>query len=124
MKQTMIHSYPTVRQFDIWFANLPKKENSHVQGGTRPVIIVSNNTANKFSPVITIIPLTSRIDKRPLPTHVSLYIDGLTARSLALCEQLTTIDKHLLTSRVGAVDSLDRAALNRALAIQFGTPVA
>ena len=32
-----------------------------VQGGVRPVIVVSNNKANTYSSVITVVPLTSRI---------------------------------------------------------------
>lgn len=115
----------TLKQFDIWFAELPLKEGSHVQGGRRPVVVVSNDLANKYSPVVSVIPLTSRLGKRDLPTHVSLYFDGLTSRSLALCEQVTTVDKRLLTWRIGSVEDIhSRDALNRALAIQFGMSVA
>ena len=46
-----------IHQFDIWFAHLPMREDSHVQGGRRPVIIVSNNAANKHSPIVSIVPL-------------------------------------------------------------------
>lgn len=108
-------------QYDICFAQLPLKEGSHVQGGRRPVIIVSNNKANKYSPVVTIAPLTSQVRKRFLPTHVTLFAEGLSTVSIALCEQLTTIDKCQLIRRVGNISNpADRAALNRALAVQFG----
>ena len=111
----------TLLQFDICFAHLPLREGSHIQGGTRPVIIMSNNTANKYSPVVTIAPLTSQTRKRLLPTHVTLFAEGLTTVSIVLCEQLTTIDKSQLIRRVGTVSNpADRAALNRALAVQFG----
>ena len=108
-------------QFDICFAQLPLKEGSHIQGGRRPVVIMSNNNANKYSPVVTVVPLTSKLKKRSLPTHVTLFAEGLSTVSTALCEQLTTIDKSQLIRRVGTVsDPEDRAALNRALAVQFG----
>ena len=111
----------TLLQYDICFAHLPLREGSHIQGGCRPAIVVSNNMANKYSPVITIVPLTSKFRKRPLPTHVTLFADGLTTASTALCEQLMTIDKSQIIRRVGTVSAPeDRAALNRALAVQFG----
>ena len=63
-----------------------------VQGGVRPVIVVSNNKANTYSSVITVVPLTSRIyKKRYLPTHVfiSKYdMTGIRKGSLALAEQV------------------------------------
>ena len=119
MKMSNIH------QFEIWFARLPMREDSHVQGGRRPVIIVSNDAANKYSPTVTIVPLTSKVRKRCLPTHVSLCVAGLPVRSLALCEQLTVIDKRQLANRVGMVSDLDdRAAINRAMAVQLGMTAA
>ena len=63
-------------QFEIWFANLPAVAGS-IQSGMRPVVIVSNNAANKFSPVITAVPLTSNLRKTALPTHVLLCESGL-----------------------------------------------
>lgn len=38
-----------IKCFEIRYADLPKVENSSVQGGFRPVLIVSNNTNNKHS---------------------------------------------------------------------------
>lgn len=111
----------TLLQFDICFARLPLREGSHIQGGCRPVVVISNNIANKYSPIVSIVPLTSKLKKRPLPTHVTLFAEGLACASTALCEQMTTIDKSQLIRRIGTVSApKDRAALNRALAVQFG----
>ena len=52
----------SVRNFDIWLAALPETGDS-VQHGTRPVIVVSNDMANRYSPVISIVPLTSNLNK-------------------------------------------------------------
>ena len=110
-----------MKQHQVWYAYLPLKEGSQVQGGCRPIIIISNDIANKFSPIISIIPLTSKTRKRSIPTHVEINVDGLTKTSLALCEQVTVVDKNLLSRCVGEIRSeSDRAALNRALATQFG----
>ena len=39
------------------------------QGGVRPALVVSNNKANKHSPVVTVVPLSARVwKKKYLPT--------------------------------------------------------
>ena len=81
------------KRYEIWQAELPFIENSHVQHGCRPVIVVSNNAANSYSPVITVVPLTTRIGKKRLPTHKLILTSGLRSVSLALCEHITALDK-------------------------------
>ena len=46
---------------DIYTAELDADIEGSLQSGIRPVLIISNNKANEFSPVITIIPITSRL---------------------------------------------------------------
>ena len=65
-----------MKRFEIWFADLPRIDGSHVQQGFRPILIISNDRANTYSPVIIAIPLTSRLTKRPMPTHVRLQGHG------------------------------------------------
>lgn len=98
----------TIYRYEIWQASLPIDKGSHVQGGSRPVVVVSNNMANAHSPVITVVPLTSNTRKNHLPTHVLLVESGLPVISLALCEQILTIDKSRLTRRIGLIIRLDR----------------
>lgn len=62
---------------DIFMADLPKDEGS-LQYGTRPVLVISNNYADSHSPVITIIPLTSRLQKnRCQPMQPSAPTDAV-----------------------------------------------
>ena len=49
----------TIRRGDILWADLGMFPTSSVQGGVRPVIVISNNKANTYSSVITVVPLTS-----------------------------------------------------------------
>ena len=106
-------------QFEIWLASLPAVGGS-VQSGMRPVVIVSNNAANKFSPVITAVPLTSNLRKTVLPTHVLLRESGLKSPSLALCEQILSVDKSCLVKCIGSVENLFvRLAIRHALLVQL-----
>ena len=110
-----------MKRYEIWMADLPSWDDSHVQGGYRPVIIVSNDTANAHSPVITVVPLTSKRTKNSLPTHVLIREQGLTRDSLALCEQIISLDKTRFIRRIGYIyRPFDRVALCHALAVQLG----
>ena len=60
---------------DIYYAVLPVIKGSQVQQGVRPVLIVSNNKANQYSPIITVIPLTSSVNKDPFINPC--YFDGI-----------------------------------------------
>lgn len=92
--------------------------------GVRPVVIISNDTANAYSPTVTIIPMTSRMKKRNQPTHVILRrkdASGISRPSMALCEQVRSIDKEKLGSRVGRIISQDAMEeIARALQVQIG----
>jgi len=89
-----------VRKYEVWMADL--NSDGSVQGGRRPVVIVSNNLHNKFSPTAIIVPTTGSKTKRPLPTHVDLIASetGFIKNSVMLCEQITSIDKERLKWKI------------------------
>lgn len=109
---------------DIYYADFGRYVGSK-QGGIRPALIVSNDKANVHSPVITVVPLTAKIGKkRFLPTHVLIPRSsgsGLTKNSLAMAEQVESLDKSFLLDYKGHIS--DRALMQQvtqALKIQIG----
>lgn len=108
---------------DIYYVDFGQNIESNKQYGIRPAVIVSNNRANEHSPVITVVPLTSRIyKKRFLPTHVLIpKCCGLDRSSLALAEQVEAIDKKNLKEKRGHIsDTAIMEQINQALQIQLG----
>jgi mRNA interferase MazF len=93
-----INVYTT--QYEVWLADL--QADGSVQGGRRPVVILSNNLQNKFSPTVMVAPTTGSKTKRPLPTHVELIASeiGFVKDSVLLCEQTTSINKHRLIKKL------------------------
>ncbi|MGM9683378.1 MAG: type II toxin-antitoxin system PemK/MazF family toxin [Eubacteriales bacterium] len=88
---------------DIYLANLNPYKGSE-QGGKRPVIIIQNDVGNRYSPTVIVTAVTSRFfKKRALPTHVPLDNEELEKNSLALLEQIRTIDKSRLIRKIGRV---------------------
>ena len=105
---------------DLYYADLPIMKDSQVQQGVRPVLIISNDKANKYSPVINVIPLTTCLTKTQLPTHVTLIGYGLPKQSVLLAEQILSIDKKKLLGKIGSVnDESTLAKINRAINIQL-----
>lgn len=107
---------------DIWFAELGRHPGTSVQEGCRPIFVISNNTGNLYGETITVIPLTSRMKKEHLPTHVFLsQEDGPTIDpSMVLAEQLTTIGKNALRKYVGRVEKSKISEIEDAVYAHLG----
>lgn len=108
------------RRMDIFMAELREDSEGSLQSGTRPVLIVSNEKANQFSPIITIVPLTSNTKKRNLPTHVRIEQCGLECPSIALAEQIASINKNQLRRKMGSIrTTIYERRVNQAIGIQL-----
>lgn len=104
---------------DVYMADLGQGVGSE-QGGSRPVVIVQNDTGNHFSPTVIVAAMTSKADsKAKLPTHFTLQ--GFTQLpSLVLCEQVRTLDKQRLGEHLGRLTQKEIQQLDYALAVSFG----
>ena len=104
------------RRMEIWYARLPLNRKTSVQGGARPVIIVSNDISIERSGTVTVVPLTTQLKHLEMPTHV--VIEGVMEEtSMALAEQVMTIDKKALIRMVteckGYEDEIEAALLEQ-----------
>lgn len=107
---------------EIWMCQLTSSDSS-VQGGYRPVFILSNDKNNTHAPTLNVIPLTSKMNKRQLPIHVELWDYrryGLRQPSTMLVEQITTIPTSYLDRRIGNVADVNvLASISAAISVQF-----
>lgn len=109
-----------VKKGDIYMAALPDDTDGSLQSGTRPVIIVSNNLANKHSPVITVIPMTAQISKKKLPTHAVIENCGLEKKSIVLAEQIMSINKKSLGRKMGSIaETVYESEVKKAMRVQL-----
>lgn len=106
-----------IHRGEIFYMTFGNPVENEQQGG-RPCIVVSNETCNKFSPIVTVVPLTTK-DKKPLPTHVLLEVEDLPVHGTILCEQVQSISHFRLSSYVGEVDDCIMQKIEKALAIQL-----
>lgn len=90
-----------------------------MQSEGRPVVIISNNSANKFSSAVTVMPLTTAV-KKDLPTHVKiLMLDGKTI-STALAEQIRTVSADSLVDYVGTLEETKMTEIEGAILKALG----
>lgn len=104
---------------ELYQANLDPASGSE-QGGTRPVLIVSRDALNENAPIVIVVPITSRENKRRLyPTHVELPAGegSLSKASVVLCEQVRAVSKNRLTKRIGQVTSQRMSLIEATLMI-------
>ncbi len=88
----MAHNF---KRGEIYRGNLNPQKGSQ-QAGKRPVLIFQINQLNKTAPTTVIIPFTSKLKYKNLPSCV-LVAKGegeLEADSVALCHQIRVIDKN------------------------------
>lgn len=106
---------------DIFFADLGEEDGTNKQAGERPVLVVSNESCNKYSSIISVVALTTQ-DKTKLPTHVNIKADednGLEENSLVLCEQIISLPKDLLKCKKGRLNNNDMRKIDKALKVQL-----
>ena len=111
-----------IKRGDMFYADLSPVVGSE-QGGVRPVLIIQNDTGNKYSPTVIAAAITSQTGKTKLPTHIEIGSDenGLKSDSVILAEQVRTIDKSRLKEKIGHINDLNvMSKVNSAIGISFG----
>ena len=110
-----------IKRGELYYADLSPVVGSE-QGGVRPILIVQNDTGNRFSPTIIAAAITSQINKAKLPTHIEISAGdfGLTKDSVILLEQIRTLDKRRLKERIGELPETTMKKVNLALMISLG----
>ena len=88
---------------------------------TRPVVVVSNDKNNAFSGTVTILPISSKLQKAVYPFEVFLSKGSanLPKDSKVKADQIRTLDKNRIVKYIGAVDERDLDAIERAMKIHL-----
>jgi mRNA interferase MazF len=83
---------------------------------TRPAVMVSNDAANRALNRGPVVPLTSKVTK-VYPAQVLVTLEG--RQSKAMADQIATVSKLRLRGRIGTLDLIDMAAVDRAIRTQL-----
>lgn len=85
-----------MKQYEIWWAKLPPP------AGERPVLLLSRNDAYRYLEKFIVAEVTTTI--RGIPVEVPLgRTEGLEKKCVANCDNLRTISRAALVTRIGAL---------------------
>lgn len=93
------------RRGDIVWVNLDPSVGSEIRK-KRPAVVVSNDAANRRYHQVTLLPITSQKTEtvEPFQAFINCEESGLAKNSKALAEQIRTVSKLRITSRIGHLD--------------------
>jgi len=114
-------NFQIIKRGDVFYADLPVSEDS-VQGGRRPVVVLSNDIGNAVSPVFICVPMTTKI-KRSLPTHVKINKGEQLLDSTVLCEQILTVGKERLGKHMMHLPDSTMRSIENAVHVSLGMAV-
>lgn len=107
-----------IKRGEIYLANLNPSLGSE-QSGIRPVLIIQNDTGNRYSPTVIVLAITSK-GKKNIPTHVKIdAMQGLEKDSVVLVEQVRTVDKERLIKKLGMLSFEKMQEIKEALKISL-----
>lgn len=110
-----------MKRGEIYFADLNPTVGDEIKK-IRPVLIVSNNANNNVANTITIIPITSNVNKvYPFEVLLKASDSGLVKTSKAQCHQIRTISKNRISNKKiqGVVSSSIISKINTALKLHL-----
>lgn len=88
---------------------------------TRPALIISNDINNRYSSTVTVIPITSNVEKVfPFEVLFPSAQSGLPKTSKAKCNQIRTIDKRRLLKPLGKIPVETMQEVEDALRLHLG----
>ncbi len=74
----------------------------------RPSLIISNNIHNQYSPLVTVAPLSSNIEKvYQFDVYIPKNEANLTFNSKIMIIQLRSVDKERLLKKIGTISSIE-----------------
>ncbi len=112
-------SYP--QRNSVYLVNFYPSIGSEIKK-TRPALILQNDIANQYSPIIIVAAITSQFEEPLYPTEVLIKAPegGLKNDSVVLLNQIRSLDKRRLIKCLGMLSLQTIARVDLALQISLG----
>ena len=100
-----------MKRGEVYWADLVPRSGSEQQG-RRPVIVISHDGFNQTQGwrSIIVVPLSTSLaqaGRGPSAVSIRRGVAGLTRESVALCHQVTTLDRAKLVQRIGELSATE-----------------
>ena len=107
------------RRGDVYWVNLDPVVGTEIRK-TRPAVVVSNDSCNRYGTRVVVLPITSNVDSL-YPGEAAVEVQGKPARALG--DQIRSIDKTRLKARAGRLTADEMSRVDEALAVTLDLPV-
>ena len=107
------------RRGDVFWVNLDPVVGSETRK-TRPAVVVSNDSCNRYGTRVVVLPITSNVDSL-YPGEARVEVKAKPGRALG--DQIRSIDKIRLRARAGRLTAKEMSRIDEALAITLDLPL-
>jgi mRNA interferase MazF len=104
------------RRGDVFWVQLDPARGTEIRK-TRPAVMVSNDSCNKYGARVIVLPITSNVESL-YPGEAVIEMQGNPARVLG--DQMRSLDKSRLGSRIGTLSPAELSAVEEAILITLG----